>query len=93
MIFDTKRKRIYSQNQKLSDGQYSFFFTMIYQFNLINASKTSIEFYKFKRFVGNCLITNKEAFSGNLGDNNAHFIIEVEFFDEAINLGKIKVIG
>ena len=93
MIFDTKRKRTHSKSQKLSDGQYSFFFTMIYQFNLRNADKTNIEFYNFKRFVGNCLITNKEAFSGNILDNNAHFIKEVEYFDDTINIGNIRVIG
>jgi hypothetical protein len=91
MIFDSKRKRAGSKNPKISKGQYAYFAHMIKEFGLAKDPKFSMQFSDLKEFNGNCLITNSRAYSGEINANEFHNLKEVEYFDDKLDLGKIKV--
>ena len=93
MIFDTKRKRPGSMNPKISEGQYSYFSTMIRELGVDKKKFPKIKFNRLHSFIGNCLITNNEAHSQHEADNRFHKLKEVEYYDYKADLRKVKVIG
>jgi hypothetical protein len=51
MIYDTKRKRPTTKNQKLSDSQYSGFTVMIKELNLENAALEDLSLISFRNLM------------------------------------------